>query len=152
MNKGTKLERDEISKYSKFVGIRFSPHMYKMIESKAIQEDSTPSDIIREACMEYFDRNYTNAEMMLQQLQELSKKISYQDDKIEIYGMLLLNLVREWYTLFKYNGRVDDNKVLLDRDIKAFEDQAAKSLKNHPGILSQMVLNIYEKEGAKEGE
>ena len=38
-------------------------------------------------------------------------------------------------------------QVLLDRDIKAFEEQAAKSLKNHPGILSQMVLNIYEKEG-----
>ncbi len=152
MNNKAKIERDEISKYSKFVGVRFNPHLLNMINSKAKQEESTPSDIIREACMEYFDRNYTNTEMMLQQLQELSKKISYQDDKIEIYGMLLLNLVREWYTLFKYNGREDDNKVLLDRDIKAFEEQAAKSLKNHPGILSQMVLNIYEKEGAKDGE
>ena len=57
MNNKAKIERDEITKYSKFVGVRFNPHLLNMINSKAKQEESTPSDIIREACMEYFDRN-----------------------------------------------------------------------------------------------
>lgn len=147
MDKQSRIERDELSKYNKFVGVRFNQHLINLINAKAKQEETSPSEIIREACIDYFDRNFTNTEVLMQQNTELSKKMDLFEDKLETYGLLMLNLVREFYTFFKYNGKENVNQNLLDLDIKHFEENAMKSLKNHPGILSQMVMNIYEKEG-----
>ena len=91
-NKKEMQQRQKSTQQMKSQQQMLKQNLQKMLEQ--LQQGGTPSS-------QQLAESLRQQEMMLQQLQELSKKISYQDDKIEIYGMLLLNLVREWYTLFK---------------------------------------------------
>ncbi len=145
MNNHDSLKREELSKNSKMIGVRFPPKVYLLIEAKAKEEGISISKMIRDSVIEYLDRTFLDTEIIHQSLIESSRKLSYLDDKMELLSLICLGMVKELKKSLP--ARPEFSNELLDELMQDFEKNCVKSLKNqHPGKLEQMLINIYERE------
>lgn len=134
---------EELAKLGKTLNIRVTPQLNKLVSCRAMEDNCTESEIVREALYEYFERRLSVSEAINLSIQDLNKTVKYQDDKIELMGLMILNIARTVKERLPAGRTV--NKELIDQEMREFENDCLKSLKQfHNGKLEQMVLNIYE--------
>lgn len=138
----------DVSKNSEVLTFRTTKRMMDLIRATALQENISVSDFIKQTIAEYFNRRLTDSEILHQTLNENTRHIKYLEDKTELMAYMVLGMVKE---IKKSLNPTNLSRDIIEEEMKVFEKNCFKSLKNqHPGKLSQMVMDIYEEEASPE--
>ncbi len=136
-------KKEEYVKYNVLKQIRITEQMDGLIKSKALEHNSTESEIIRQSLNNYINRSMSDSEIVHASLVENTRKIRYLENKIELLGLLIVQQTK--YIMKILPNREVNSEAIVDVEYENFMRNCTKILKsNHSGILESMILDAYE--------
>ncbi len=143
--------KDKNIQYSCPKQIRFTKQVSELIEAKALEQHTTESEIIRQSVAEYMNRSMSDTEIVHASLAEVSRKIRYLENKVELLALVLFEQTK--FLMRVMPSRQTNSDELVEKDFKRFISGCTKSLRqNHGGMLESMILDAYEQSGTDEKE
>ena len=137
------MEKDELARHDHTKNIRFTPRIVELIEMKAKEKDTTFSEIVRLACMDYLDKDITDAQLIYASLNDSKQKLRFLENKTELLAVFIMELARRMIKVLPNRQSISDEVAELE--FKKFLDDSSYSLrKQHGGLLEAMVLDIYQ--------
>ena len=139
-SKNTKAEN---IRYGEVKQVRLTKGMNKQLKSKALEQNTSESEIIRQAIINYINRNMNDSEIIHASLNEMSRKIQMMSDKLELLALIVMQQTKFLIGIFPNNDNINDE--LTELNFKDFQTRCMQTLKrNHIGILESMLLDFYE--------
>lgn len=139
-------KKDDFVKYQETMQVRLTNQQKKILTAKAIEQNTTVSELIRQSVMNYINRNMSDSEIVHASLAENSRKIRYLENKIEL--LALINMQQTKFLMKVMPQKQINTDSLVEIEFKKFSDNCMKILKtNHTGILESMILDLYEQGG-----
>lgn len=138
-------KKDDYVKYQEVTQVRLTNQQKKILASKAIEQNTTVSELIRQSVMNYINRNMSDTEIVHSSLVENSRKIRYLENKIELLALIVLEQTKYFMKIMPQKQINTDS--LVEIEFQKFNDNCMKILKtNHGGILESMILDLYEQD------
>ncbi len=123
--------------------MRLTDTQKKILASKAAEQNTSISELIRQAVGNYINRNLSDTEIIHSSLAENSRKIRYLEDKVELLALIIMQQTK--YLMKVMPQKQINTDSLVEIEYRKFNDECTKILKtNHGGILESMILNLYE--------
>lgn len=136
-------KKESYVKYDKLKQIRLTNQLDNLIESKALEENCTSSEIIREAIISFLNRNMSDKEIIHSSIAENTRKIRYLEDKVELLALIVMEQTKYMMKMLP-TKQVNLNEI-VDLEFEKFKKDCMKTLKkNHGGMLESMILDLYE--------
>ena len=143
-------KKDEYVKYSKIRPIRLTQQQQRLVDEKAAEQNTTASDIIRQAVMQYVNRAMSDTEIVHASLSENTRKLRYLENKVELLALIVFQQTK--FLMRIMPSRQVNSDALVESDFERFRRDCLKSLKsNHGGMLEAMILDLYEQGGNDQG-
>lgn len=144
--RGRPPKTDEDMKYTVLKNLRLTPHLSDLIDAKALEQNTTSSEILRQAVMNYLCRNMSDTEIVHASIAENTRKIRYLEDKIELLALIIFQQTR--FIMSVMPSRQVKADELVDNEFEQFKRECTRALrKNHNGLLEGMILDSYERSG-----
>lgn len=141
-------QKPDSAKFSVSQKVRLTEHQNKILKTKALEQNTTVSEILRTAVTNYIDRNMTDTEILYATLTEQSRKIRYLENKVEVSSILLTQMFKYFMRVLPMNA--SNSSEFVDTKFEDFKKDCAQVVKEyHGGFLESFVLDMYEK-GAEE--
>lgn len=135
--------KESYVKYSVLKQIRMTEQMQNLIKSKALEHNTTESEIIRQALDNYINRCMSDSEIVHASLVENSRKIRYLENKVELLALIVMQQTKFIMKMFP-NRQINSDEV-VNIEYERFVRDCTKILKsNHSGVLESMILDAYE--------
>lgn len=142
------MKKDELAKHEQTKNIRFTPRLAELIEGKAKEEGTTFSEIVRLSCMDYLNKDISDAELIYASLNDTKQRIRFLENKTELLAVFIMEIARRMIKTLPNRQSVSDEVAELE--FQKFLDDSTFSLKNHhKRLLESMVLDIYQQQGGK---
>ncbi len=139
-------KKDDFVKYQEVTQVRLTDQQKKILNAKAAEQNTTISELIRQAVMNYINRNMSDTEIVHASLVENSRKIKYLENKVELLALIIMQQTK--YLMKVMPQKQINTENLVEVEYKKFSDDCMKILKtNHGGILESMILDLYEQGG-----
>lgn len=136
-------KKDSYVKYNQIKQIRLTEQQQRLVETKAAEQNTTASDIIRQAILHYINRNMSDTEIVHASLAENTRKIRYLENKVELLALIVFQQTK--FLMRVMPNRQVNSDALVENDFERFRRDCLKSLKsNHGGMLEAMILDLYE--------
>ena len=120
--------------------------MENLIKSKALEHNTTESEIIRQALSNYINRSMSDSEIVHASLVENSRKIRYLENKVELLALIVMQQTKFIMKMFPNRQLNSDEFANIEHE--RFVRDCTKILKsNHSGVLARMILDAYEQGG-----
>ena len=143
------MEKDELAKHELTKNIRFTPRLAELIEGKAKEKGTTFSEIVRLSCMDYLNKDISDAELIYASLNDTKQHLRFLENKTELLAVFIMEIARKMIKTLPSRQIVSDE--ILELEFQKFLDDSTFSLKKqHKGLLEAMVLDIYQKSGGGE--
>lgn len=140
-----KNKKDDYVKYQEVTQVRLTDQQKKILALKAVEQNTTVSELIRQSVMSYINRNMSDTEIVHASLIENSRKIRYLENKIELLALIVLEQTKYFMKIMPQKQINADS--LVEIEFQKFNDNCMKILKtNHGGILESMILDLYEQD------
>lgn len=140
------MEKDELAKHDHTKNVRFTPRLVELIEMKATEKNTTFSEIVRIACMDYLNNEISDAQLIYASLNDNKQKLRFLENKTELLAVFIMEMARRMIKTLTNRQNVSDEVAELE--FQKFLDDSSLSLKKqHGGLLEAMVLDIYQKSG-----
>ena len=138
-------------RYGDIKQVRLTMEMGKQVKAIAFEQNTSESEIIRQAVINYINRNMNDAEIVHACLNELKRNIQVMSDKIELLALIIMQQTKHLLKVLHDNSSIDED--LLDLSVEEFQRKCLKTLKtNHIGLLESMLLDFYEKGDNEEND
>lgn len=138
--------KESYVKYSVLKQIRMTEQMQNLIKSKALEHNTTESEIIRQALDNYINRCMSDSEIVHASLVENSRKIRYLENKVELLALIVMQQTK--FIMKMFPNRQINSDELVDIEYERFVRDCTNILKsNHSGVLESMILDAYEQGG-----
>ncbi len=139
-------KKEDFVKYQEVTQVRLTDQQKKILNAKAAEQNTTISELIRQAVMNYINRNMSDTEIVHASLVENSRKIKYLENKVELLALIIMQQTK--YLMKVMPQKQINTENLVEVEYKKFSDDCMKILKtNHGGILESMILDLYEQGG-----
>lgn len=143
-----KSKKTTEANYTKPMQVRLTKEISNLVKSKALEQHTTESEIVRTAIIEYINHNTSDTQLLYSSITENTNKIKYLENKIEVLALLDMNLVK--YIMKTLPINTANTPQMVEMLYEKFKKDCGSSLKsNHNGILESIILDTYEKEGDK---
>lgn len=131
-------KKESYVKYGVLKQLRMTEQMENLIKSKALEHNTTESEIIRQAL--------SNSEIVHASLVENSRKIRYLENKVELLALIVMQQTK--FIMKMFPNRQINSDELVNIEYERFVRDCTKILKsNHSGVLESMILDAYEQGG-----
>lgn len=135
--------KESYVKYGVLKQLRMTEQMQNLIKSKALEHNTTESEIIRQALNNYINRSMSDSEIVHASLVENSRKIRYLENKVELLALIVMQQTK--FIMKMFPNRQINSDELVDIEYERFVRDCTKILKaNHSGVLESMILDAYE--------
>ena len=142
------MKKDELAKHEQTKNIRFSPRRGELLEGKAKEEGTTFSEIVRLSCMDYLNKDISDAELIYASLNDTKQRIRFLENKTELLAVFIMEIARRMIKTLPNRQSVSDEVAELE--FQKFLDDSTFSLKNHHKLLLEsMVLDNYQQKGGE---
>lgn len=142
------MKKDELAKHEQTKNIRFTPRLAELIEGKAKEKGTTFSEIVRLSCMDYLNKDISDAELIYASLNDTKQRIRFLENKTELLAVFIMEIARRMIKTLPNRQSVSDE--IAELEFQKFLDDSTFSLKNqHKGLLESMVLDIYQQQGGE---
>ena len=142
------MEKDDVSKLGETIKVRFSPKIESMLKIKACEQKVSLSEVVREACYSYLNMQSDNTELLFASINNLKEQIRFQENKIDLLSVILLEQTKLLLQIFPSNHHIDSR--IVEDEYEKFMDNVSFALKeNHGGKLESMFLDIYSNQTAQ---
>ena len=137
-------EKDENAKYSIIVKARVTKQIKSIIKAKALEQNVTESEIVRQAIFNYINENMSDSHIIHAAIAENTRKMKWLEKKTELLGLLVMQQTRLMIkSLPDVQGK---SEFMTDRAYEEFLSKCQNLLRhNRNGFLESMVLDAYEK-------
>lgn len=133
-------------KYGVLKQLRMTEQMENLIKSKALEHNTTESEIIRQALSNYINRSMSDSEIVHASLVENSRKIRYLENKVELLALIVMQQTK--FIMKMFPNRQINSDEFVNIEYERFVRDCTKILKsNHSGVLESMILDAYEQGG-----
>jgi hypothetical protein len=133
------------SAYNVPCNARISQQMAKLIKCKALEQNTSESEIVRTAITEYMTRTMNDAEIVHASLAEQTKKIRYLENKVELIALLVMQQTKLILRVMPdWNANTEE---MVQVEYEKFMKDCTHTLRtNHHGALESMILDLYEQQ------
>ena len=139
-------KKESYVKYGVLKQLRMTEQMENLIKSKALEHNTTESEIIRQALSNYINRSMSDSEIVHASLVENSRKIRYLENKVEHLALIVMQQTK--FIMKMFPNRQINSDELVNIEYERFVRDCTKILKsNHSGVLESMILDAYEQGG-----
>lgn len=139
-------KKESYVKYGVLKQLRMTEQMENLIKSKALEHNTTESEIIRQALDNYINRCMSDSEIVHASLVENSRKIRYLENKVELLALIVMQQTK--FIMKMFPNRQINSDELVNIEYERFVRDCTKILKsNHSGVLESMILDAYEQGG-----
>lgn len=136
-------KKKEHEKYRVQKQLRFTSQMASLIEAKALEHNTTESEIIRQAVSNYINRSMNDTEMVHASIMENTRKLRYLENKVELMALIIFQQTK--YLMRTLPAKQANSDFTVEKDFEKFMSECGKILKsNHTGVLEAMILDLYE--------
>lgn len=137
--------KEESAKYSEQLKVRITQQQSNLIKSKALENNCTESELVRNALMYYINRSMSDNALIYSAMQEIIRKIKYLENKIDLTAMLLMQQTKHIIKTLP-NKQVNSPEI-VDIEFKSFIDECSKVIKlNHGSMLESWIMDLYEQD------
>lgn len=138
--------KESYVKYGVLKQLRMTEQMQNLIKSKALEHNTTESEIIRQALDNYINRCMSDSEIVHASLVENSRKIRYLENKVELLALIVMQQTK--FIMKMFPNRQINSDELVNIEYERFVRDCTKILKsNHSDVLESMILDAYEQGG-----
>lgn len=139
-------KKESYVKYGVLKQLRMTEQMENLIKSKALEHNTTESEIIRQALSNYINRSMSDSEIVHASLVENSRKIRYLENKVELLALIVMQQTK--FIMKMFPNRQINSDEFVNIEYERFVRDCTKILKsNHSGVLESMILDAYEQGG-----
>lgn len=139
------------SRYTENLNIRLNKQQVNILKQKALEQNVSMSTLIRQALINYINRTLSDTELLYASMNEISKKVRYLDNKVELLALIIMEQTKYHMTVLPHNPV--NISAMAEMDYEKFEKSCFKSLKtNHRGKLESMLLDLYEQQDDEQDE
>lgn len=137
-------QKPDSAKFSVSQKVRLTEYQNKILKTKALEQNTTVSEILRTAVTNYIDRNMTDTEILYATLTEQSRKIRYLENKVEVSAILLTQMFKYFIKALPVNSV--NSSEFVETKFENFKKDCAQTVKEyHGGFLESFILDMYEK-------
>lgn len=137
--------KEESAKYSEQLKVRITQQQSNLIKSKALENNCTESELVRNALMYYINRSMSDNALIYSAMQEIIRKVKYLENKIDLTAMLLMQQTKHIIKTLP-NKQVNSPEI-VDIEFKSFIDECSKVIKlNHGSMLESWIMDLYEQD------
>ena len=130
--------------------VRLTKRQAELLKLKAIEENASASEIIRQAVMSYVNRDLSDAEIVHATICENTRKIKYLEDKIELLAIIIFQEVKTIIKKLPHGNNAP--QAIAENEFERFIRECMKTLKESGGgMLENMVLDLYEQSAGDNG-
>ena len=108
------MEKDELAKHEQTKNIRFTPRLAELIEGKAKEEGTTFSEIVRLSCMDYLNKDISDAELIYASLNDTKQRIRFLENKTELLAVFIMEIARRMIKTLPNRQSVSDEVAELE--------------------------------------
>ncbi len=139
-------ENKKEKKNDAVISVRLPANLDYLLRLKAHEKRTTPSEIIRQCCTEYFDSPTEKPEIIALSIMELKKQMTLIEHKTDIQAIILLEMMKKLFQRIPSNKYISEEVV--DIEFERFIDECRKSVASSGGsILEAMILDFYKNGG-----
>ena len=139
-------KKESYVKYGVLKQLRMTEQMENLIKSKALEHNTTESEIIRQALSNYINRSMSDSEIVHASLVENSRKIRYLENKVELLALIVMQQTK--FIMKMFPNRQINSDEFVNIEYERFVRDCTKILKsNHSGVLETLILAAYEQGG-----
>lgn len=139
-------ENKKTKKNDAVISVRLPANLEYLLKLKAHEKRTTPSEIIRLCCTEFFDNTTERPEIIALSIMELKKQITLLEHKTDIQAVILFEMMKKLFQMIPSNKCISEEVV--DIEFERFIDECRKSLvSNNGSVLEAMVLDFYKNGG-----
>lgn len=136
--------KQEHNKFLDCLNIRIPRQITKLIKAKALEHNTSTSELIRQSIMQYINRNLNDSEILHASMVETKNKIGYLEKKIEVLAIIITEQLKYLMQVMP-EKKGSEYSIFTEKNYKDFMQNCETSLKaNHNGILESMILDFYE--------
>lgn len=137
--------KEESAKYSEQLKVRITQQQSNLIKSKALENNCTESELVRNALMYYINKSMSDNALIYSAMQEIIRKVKYLENKIDLTAMLLMQQTKHIIKTLP-NKQVNSPEI-VDIEFKSFIDECSKVIKlNHGSMLESWIMDLYEQD------
>lgn len=138
------MKKEKLTGYDKKIIFRANEQIFNLLTAESLEKRCSVSEVLRQSCMEHFERNMSDAEIMHFSVAENTRKILHFEKKLDLAMLIILGLVREQLRTIPERSAVSE-RVSASRYEKFIQGCMESLRKNHHGVLESMILDAYEK-------
>ncbi len=137
--------KEESAKYSEQLKVRITQQQANLIKSKALENNCTESELVRNALMYYINRSMSDNALMYSAMQEIIRKVKYLENKIDLTAMLLMQQTK--HIIKTLPNKQVNSPEMVDIEFKGFMNECSKVIKlNHGSLLESWIMDLYEQD------
>lgn len=137
--------KEESAKYSEQLKVRITQQQSNLIKSKALENNCTESELVRNALMYYINRSMSDNALIYSAMQEIIRKIKYLENKIDLTAMLLMQQTK--HIIKTLPNKHVNSPEMVDIEFKGFMNECSKVIKlNHGSMLESWIMDLYEQD------
>ena len=104
-------KKESYVKYGVLKQLRMTEQMENLIKSKALEHNTTESEIIRQALSNYINRSMSDSEIVHASLVENSRKIRYLENKVELLALIVMQQTKFIMKMFP-NRQINSDELV----------------------------------------
>lgn len=137
--------KEESAKYSEQLKVRITQQQSNLIKSKALENNCTESELVRNALMYYINRSMSDNALIYSAMQEIIRKVKYLENKIDLTAMLLMQQTK--HIIKTLPNKQVNSPEMVDIEFKGFMNECSKVIKlNHGSLLESWIMDLYEQD------
>lgn len=137
-------KKSDKAKLNIVVRTRITNEIADMLQIEARREKIESSTLIRQIILEHYENTLSDTQIITNTMNQVKRKMNMLENKIEILGLLVLELTKAYSTTFPRKHLTEE---ISEKFYEEIITNLTNSMKNHKGKLESMILDIYELSG-----
>lgn len=137
-------KKSDKAKLNVVVRTRITNEIAEMLQIEARREKIESSSLIRQIILEHYENTLSDTQIITNTMNQVKRKMNMLENKIEILGLLVLELTKAYSTTFPRKHLTEE---ISEKFYEEIITNLTNSMKNHKGKLESMILDIYELSG-----
>lgn len=139
------MDKEEYSKFCETINVRLTQQQLNLIKSKALENNCTDSELIRNALMYYINRSMDDKVLLHSAMNELTRKIKYLENKIDLTAMVIMQQIKHLIKTLPQKAVISNE--LTEIEFKNFMSECSRAIKmNHGSLLESWIMDLYEQD------
>jgi len=134
-------EDESLGRYGETISVRLTPATDFLIKQKAYEQKKSKSELIRSICMNFFENEIKDPELIYQSLEDSKSRIRFLENKVDLLSVMLLEQTK-W--LMKVLPEKTEDGRITEAKMEKFTNSVAAALRKNKGKLESIVLDIYQ--------